>query len=1162
MTHGEFVELLKSYTKCLENEKKFKAILGDLFPTETAQNNLLFWLFQMGLPKDIESSSEINNLIYHKYVKSLEQSYAVKKELAESAVEFWIVCYGRDVLGKKVSIPGVVSDVIDFESEGLKEKSFKHCPFRVYLPDMTVLDGRILIRFRIVDQPGISVDVSLNEIYLFDKLGRKYDNFYSGLCKLKKVSNKDYSLEVPIKGKQFLMTDSGLILTFLAGNHYRYEISYTFKNSHLAALNYVMGRKMSAEEIGWLEASLKKASEQVKPVPVPPAQPSDTGKSEIPDIEDYKKAILKEKYFLQKGGGHKHKLSNGKLLSRRNGMCSYSFEMESELNLTDDAPIKLTVGGISAAGNVIVCEGFRILVSIDRDFGQNIGQAMLGVEPWKLLEALVERLDGLTSHNKLALKLIQEGPKFAGSDDLNLIPKGQTAAVDAFHNNDITVIWGPPGTGKTYTMAQIARDGLQQGKKILVVSHSNVSVDGVVKQTVDGLRSTGMDGILKAGKVLRYGYVRDEELAQDAYAVAYNYALIHRPDLKVQMDILRREKEDLKNKGEYNTEKGEQIEKKLHALRADVRNEERQYADRANLVATTISKVTIDPLFDEKEYDIVMFDEVSMAYVPQIICAAMYAKEKLILVGDFRQLAPIVQSDPSSVLSKDIFAYLGISDNMKVLVHPWLVMLNEQRRMHPEISAFPNRYIYGNLLTDHSSVYTKHEEIIKRDPMGGHPANLINLSGTYCASMKNSDNSRFNILSAIVAFSTALQAEENGEESVGIITPYAAQTRLIRAMIQDYRKQDETDVACSTVHQFQGSERNVIIFDAVESYPASNVGWLMGKKADSVTRLINVAVTRARGKLVVLANARFWENKFAGTAHIFYQLIRYLTGTGNVISVKDKSLQAYISGFPYLKNVRFYNSSADAMMAFKADLGNVKDKVVISMPDGKLNEETESMMLKLIMNASANGIRILSKTNGYQDLPEGWKKITWGTENAVFPLIMLDDKVLWYGLPYSRGMFTDGNAGYMTAFPIVYRIRGEHTLEIIKTFSDLEERVVNGQKQPLLEKKADSKAESDSGNDDGNESAGLDAFVKKMVKCPKCKSPMSLAKGKSGKVYMRCTSPSCKEIAYLTPEITNWYIKKEGITCPYHHCGIHASVGQYGIYVKCEQGHYLKANEI
>ena len=64
----------------------------------------------------------------------------------------------------------------------------------------------------------------------------------------------------------------------------------------------------------------------------------------------------------------------------------------------------------------------------------------------------------------------------------------------------------------------------------------------------------------------------------------------------------------------------------------------------------------------------------------------------------------------------------------------------------------------------------------------------------------------------------------------------------------------------------------MIIFDAVESYPKSAVGYLMGKDPDNILRLINVAITRAKGKLITVANDKFWNNLYHGTNHIFYQL--------------------------------------------------------------------------------------------------------------------------------------------------------------------------------------------------------------------------------------------------------------------------------------------------
>ena len=131
---------------------------------------------------------------------------------------------------------------------------------------------------------------------------------------------------------------------------------------------------------------------------------------------------------------------------------------------------------------------------------------------------------------------------------------------------------------------------------------------------------------------------------------------------------------------------------------------------------------------------------------------------------------------------------------------------------------------------------------------------LVDLRGTYCASASNADHSRFNILGAVTSFGLALSAVGDGSGSVGVIAPYIAQVRLVRAMMQDYQERrrkdmpDLSEVACSTVHQFQGSERDVVVLDTVESYPAKRPGVLTYKNANgSVDRLVNVAVTRARG---------------------------------------------------------------------------------------------------------------------------------------------------------------------------------------------------------------------------------------------------------------------------------------------------------------------------
>ena len=1048
-----------------------------------------------------------------------------------------------------------------------KERNFNQWPFKPTLPQLEVAEGHALLRFRIAVKPGNAVTVVLHKILLRDKLERDYSQIYKGDYKKKEATGKSFVVQVPIEKRNLLKSDLCIVICFLAGDHNKYEVEYINSREKGMILYLVSNTPMNERDEEEFESSLQT---QISPIidtdhsddydPDPDVD-GPTPYRIIPDFDKFKNAVLREKYFIQEKGGRKYKVTNGIRSSIRKGQITYSFEMEAELYLSDDASISLTVGSNMASGTVLMCEGFQIFVVIDRDFGSNISQALLSVEPWKLLEALADRLDKIKySCNRITSLLLDDGPKLASQNPADTIPSGQEAALHAARKNEITVIWGPPGTGKTYTMAQIAKEGLQKNNRILIVSHSNVSVDGAVKQIAQALRNAEMNDLLQDGKVLRYGYVRDEELILDQEAVAYNYVLTHHPDLRFESERLHKIKENLIKSGQYRSESGTQVEKELKNLRTAVRLKEREYVQRARIVATTISKVTVDPLFDDKHFDTVMFDEVSMAYIPQIICAASFAAHKLILVGDFRQLSPIVQSEVKKTLEMDIFTYLGIAREGKVYAHPWLVMLNEQRRMHPAISAFSNRYVYRNLVKDYSGVIADKQSIANKAPLAGSAASLINLTGTYCAAMKNSDNSRFNILSAILSLSTAVQAESCGENSIGIITPYAAQTRLIRAMIQDSEIAHKTNISCSTVHQFQGSERNIIIFDAVESYPASKVGWLMGKAFESVTRLINVAVTRAKGKLIVVANEKFWENRFGGTKHPLYQLIQYLMSSGEVVSGKEKRLVAYFNSLPQLNNVHFYQDYENALKDFKKDIEGARGKIVISIPDGNLDERVQSEVLKIILKAKSNGIRVLSKAGDYRSLPEGWKKITYASENTVFPLIVIDDQIAWYDFPKSRGKFTDGDRGYLTVLHTVYRVKGEHTLELIKMFSDLEIREIDGQRKPLIEKK-DKDSDGDHGRE-GTQPSGLDRFIRQSEYCPKCKKPMMLSRGRSGACYIKCSSQYCKEMAYLSPELTNAYINRERIRCPKDHGVIYAALGKYGVYIRCECGHYLKPDEI
>ena len=523
------------------------------------------------------------------------------------------------------------------------------------------------------------------------------------------------------------------------------------------------------------------------------------------ELQSFVKAIEREMFFLKGNGGIRYKISNGKFVTHSQGGYIYNFDLDAELYLAEDSPVTVTVGLDSISGVVLLCENFQIIVALEKipyaDKSLRIPKADISAEPWKLLEKLNLRLGRIGANNKIALALIKDGPRLAKPGDLSDIQKGQKNAYIHTLKSPITVIWGPPGTGKTYTMAKISAEFLRRGKSVLIVSHSNVSVDNVAKQIFNQVKDGPLFGLLKESKILRYGYVRDEELQKNDYITSFKVVIKNSED-KYRFDKYRKLTAEAENSNDSDIQqKIIRINQSIKEIKSKHKETEKKLVANAQLVATTVSKIYADSLFENITYDVVMFDEISMAYVPQIVAAASFATKRLICVGDFRQLAPIVQEkNAKAVLGKDLFEYLNISKGFREInPHPWLIMLDEQRRMHPAISAFTSRFVYNGLLKNHSSVLYKRNAIADTEPFN-QPMCLVDLHGTCCFGSKNEDNSRFNILSAVFAFATALKAEKgqaafddvSDEEKVGIITPYSAQTRLINAMIQDHRQSKKT----------------------------------------------------------------------------------------------------------------------------------------------------------------------------------------------------------------------------------------------------------------------------------------------------------------------------------------------------------------------------------
>ena len=440
-------------------------------------------------------------------------------------------------------------------------------------------------------------------------------------------------------------------------------------------------------------------------------------------VAKYGAALAAEINYLKSDKGKKLLLFDGICVDEQKHR--YLFDTDTELFFPDGTPIRvhLATGIISA--HIISCENDQVMIQSSLSIGSNLSSIEISAEPWQLLDALIDRIYEIAQHpTEIVSNLILNG--HAQIHPEQKIVCGQESACTHALKKPITFVWGPPGTGKTFTLANMVLKFISEGKSVLMLSHSNVSVDGAVLKVCERAEKENSI-ILQPGMIIRYGYPRDQQLLDHPTLTSYNYALYCHPDLLILRQALQRELKALSNK----EPKYISIRQQLSAIRQQLSDDEKASISKAVFVATTASKAVVDSAVFNQQFDVVMFDEASMAYVPQVVFSASLAKERFCCFGDFRQLPPIIQSPQAAELMEtDIFSYVGITEAVENnLGHNWLVLLDVQRRMHKAIADFVSRRIYGGKLRTDSSTEEQRAIQTLTAPFSKKPIALLDLSG-------------------------------------------------------------------------------------------------------------------------------------------------------------------------------------------------------------------------------------------------------------------------------------------------------------------------------------------------------------------------------------------------------------------------------------------------
>ncbi|EJS42903.1 hcs1p [Saccharomyces arboricola H-6] len=440
----------------------------------------------------------------------------------------------------------------------------------------------------------------------------------------------------------------------------------------------------------------------------------------------------------------------------------------------------------------------------------------------------------------------------------------QKTAINFAINNDLTIIHGPPGTGKTFTLIELIQQLLtkQPEKRILICGPSNISVDTILER---------LTPLVPNNLLLRIGHparLLDSNKRHSLDILSKKNTIVK--DISHEIDKLIQENKKLKN---YKQRRENWNEIKL--LRKDLKKREfktiKDLIIQSRIVVTTLhgsssrelcSLYRDDP--DFKLFDTLIIDEVSQAMEPQCwipLIAHQNQFSKLILTGDNKQLPPTIKTEDDQKVIHNLETTLFDRLIKNFPKREMVKFLNVQYRMNEKIMEFPSQSMYhGKLLADVTvanrllidlpnvdvTPFDDDDDVDTKLPLIWYDTQGDEFPETADGATILGSKYNEGEIAIVKEHIQSLRSSNVPQESIGIISPYSAQVSHMKRLIHDELKL--TDIEISTVDGFQGREKDVVILSLVRSNEKFEVGFLKEE------RRLNVAMTRPRRQLVVVGN--------------------------------------------------------------------------------------------------------------------------------------------------------------------------------------------------------------------------------------------------------------------------------------------------------------------
>ena len=468
-----------------------------------------------------------------------------------------------------------------------------------------------------------------------------------------------------------------------------------------------------------------------------------------------------------------------------------------------------------------------------------------------------------------------------------LNPTQERAVNEVLWAKDVAIVHGPPGTGKTTTLVEAINETLMRESQVLVCAQSNMAVDWISEKLVD----RGIN-VLRIGNPTR---VNDKMLG-----FTYERRFESHPDYPQLWAIRKAIRELRKNRKKGSENYHQKMDRlKSRAAEIELRINAELFGEARVIACTLVGSA--HHLLEGMKFGTLFIDEAAQAL--EAACwIPMKRASRVILAGDHCQLPPTVKSIAAlrAGLGKTLME--RIAENKPEVV----TLLKTQYRMNDEIMRFSSDWFYGGKVEsapqikyrsvldyDHPITWidTSNEENQITIEGEDAPEDSASTSSSVSAANQNSDLNfkeqfvgesfgRINkaeaelTLLTLAEYFTKISKRRVLEEriDVGIISPYRAQVQYLKKLIKKYEffKPYRRLISVNTVDGFQGQERDVILISLVRSNDEGQIGFLKD------LRRMNVAMTRARMKLIILGN------KDTMTKHPFYKkLWEYVEAINN-----------------------------------------------------------------------------------------------------------------------------------------------------------------------------------------------------------------------------------------------------------------------------------------